>query len=222
MDKVALMDGGSLLFLLFALLGVVADWISKRRKAARAQESSMPVAPVRRSTPSASQEDPHSSQPSARAYRHWKNPQPSPASEPSGLFERLQDELRKVAEAAEISEVIDERPNAPAVVPPPLPKPPATRPSGGPPSKVRSTTPSKTDLDRAASLVEKATRELEVVKSQRPSRRLKTTAQPGGLVSFASTRRSLRDPSALRQAIILQTILEPPKSLQAAPQGESF
>ena len=56
MDKVALMDGGSLLFLLFALLGVVADWIGKRRKAARAQESSMPVAPVRRSTPSASQE----------------------------------------------------------------------------------------------------------------------------------------------------------------------
>ena len=39
MDKVALMDGGSLLFLLFALLGVVADWIGKRRKAARAQES---------------------------------------------------------------------------------------------------------------------------------------------------------------------------------------
>ena len=219
MDKVALMDGGSLLFLLFALLGVVADWIGKRRKAARAQESSMPVAPVRRSTPSASQEAPHSSQPSARAYRHWKNPQPSPASEPSGLFERLQDELRKVAE---ISEVIDERPNAPAVVPPPLPKPPATRPSGGPPSKVRSTTPSKTDLDRAASLVEKATRELEAVKSQRPSRRLKTSAQPGGGVSFASTRRSLRDPSALRQAIILQTILEPPKSLQTASQGESF
>jgi hypothetical protein len=130
--------------------------------------------------------------------------------------------LRKVAEAAEISEVIDERPKAPAVVPPPLPKPPATRPSGGPPSKVRSTTPSKTDLDRAASLVEKATRELEVVKSQRPSRRLKTSAQRGGLVSFASTRRSLRDPSALKQAIILQTILEPPKSLQAASQGESF
>ena len=221
MDKVALMDGGSLLFLLVALLGVVADWIGKRRKA-RAQESSMPVAPVRRSTPSASQEAPHSSQPSPRAYRHWKNPQPSPASQPSGLFERLQDELRKVAEAAEISEVIDERPNAPAVVPPPLPKPPATRPSGGPPSKVRSTTPSKTDLDRAASLVEKATRELEAVKSQRPSRRLKTSAQPGGGVSFASTRRSLRDPSALRQAIILQTILEPPKSLQAASQGESF
>ncbi len=222
MDKVALMDGGSLLFLLVALLGVVADWIGKRRKAARAQESSMPVAPVRRSTPSASQEDPHSSQPSARAYRHWKNPQPSPASEPSGLFERLQDELRKVAEAAEISEVIDERPIAPAVVPPPLPKPPATRPSGRPPSKVRSSTPSKADLDRAASLVEKATRELEVVKSQRPSRRLKTSAQRGGLVSFASTRRSLRDPSQLRQAIILQTILEPPKSLQAASQGESF
>lgn len=221
MDKVALMDGGSLLFLLVALLGVVADWIGKRRKA-RAQESSMPVAPVRRSTPSASQEAPHSSQPSPRAYRHWKNPQPSPASEPSGLFERLQDELRKVAEAAEISEVIDERPKAPAVVPPPLPKPPPTRPSGGPPSKVRSTTPSKTDLDRAASLVEKATRELEAVKSQRPSRRLKTSAQPGGGVSFASTRRSLRDPSALRQAIILQTILEPPKSLQAASQGESF
>ncbi|MEK9948760.1 MAG: hypothetical protein VW579_06320, partial [Verrucomicrobiales bacterium] len=196
--------------------------IGKRRKAARAQESSMPVAPVRRSTPSASQEAPHSSQPSARAYRHWKNPQPSPASEPSGLFERLQDELRKVAEAAEISEVIDERPKAPAVVPPPLPKPPPTKPSGGPPSKVRSTTPSKTDLDRAASLVEKATRELEAVKSQRPSRRLKTSAQPGGVVSFASTRRSLRDPSALRQAIILQTILEPPKSLQAASQGESF
>lgn len=222
MDKVALMDGGSLLFLLVALLGVVADWIGKRRKAARAQESSMPVAPVRRSTPSASQEAPHSSQPSPRAYRHWKNPQPSPASQPSGLFERLQDELRKVAEAAEISEVIDERPKAPAVVPPPLPKPPPTRPSGGPPSKVRSTTPSKTDLDRAASLVEKATRELEAVKSQRPSRRLKTSAQPGGVVSFASTRRSLRDPSALRQAIILQTILEPPKSLQAASQGESF
>jgi hypothetical protein len=221
MDKVALMDGGSLLFLLVALLGVVADWIGKRRKA-RAQESSMPVAPVRRSTPSASQEAPHSSQPSPRAYRHWKNPQPSPASQPSGLFERLQDELRKVAEAAEISEVIDERPKAPAVVPPPLPKPPPTRPSGGPPSKVRSTTPSKTDLDRAASLVEKATRELEAVKSQRPSRRLKTSAQPGGGVSFASTRRSLRDPSALRQAIILQTILEPPKSLQAASQGESF
>ena len=221
MDKVALMDGGSLLFLLFALLGVVADWIGKRRKA-RALESSIPVAPVRRPTSSASQEAPYSSQPSARAYRHWKNPQPSPASEPSGLFERLQDELRKVAEAAEISEVIDERPNAPAVVPPPLPKPPATRPSGTPPSKVRSSTPSKADLDRAASLVEKATRELEVVKSQRPSRRLKTTAQPGGLVSFASTRRSLRDPSALRQAIILQTILEPPKSLQAASQGESF
>ncbi|MAE24684.1 MAG: hypothetical protein CMI64_03180 [Pedosphaera sp.] len=179
MDKVALMDGGSLLFLLVALLGVVADWIGKRRKA-RAQESSMPVAPVRRSTPSASQEAPHSSQPSPRAYRHWKNPQPSPASQPSGLFERLQDELRKVAEAAEISEVIDERPKAPAVVPPPLPKPPPTRPSGGPPSKVRSTTPSKTDLDRAASLVEKATRELEAVKSQRPSRRLKTSAQPGG------------------------------------------
>jgi len=156
----------------------------------------MPVAPVRRSTPSASQEAPHSSQPSARAYRHWKNPQPSPASEPSGLFERLQDELRKVAEAAEISEVIDERPKAPAVVPPPLPKPPATRPSGRPPSKVRSSTPSKADLDRAASLVEKATRELEVVKSQRPSRKLKTSAQRGGLVSFASTRRSLRDPSA--------------------------
>ena len=221
MDKVALMDGGSLLFLLVALLGVVADWIGKRRKA-RAQESSMPVAPVRRSTPSASQEAPYSSQPSARAYRHWKNPQPSPASQPSGLFDRLQDELRKVAEAAEISEVIDERPKAPAVVPPPLPKPPPTRPSGGPPSKVRSTTPSKTDLDRAASLVEKATRELEAVKSQRPSRRLKTSAQPGGGVSFASTRRSLRDPSALRQAIILQTILEPPKSLQAASQGESF
>ena len=221
MDKVALMDGGSLLFLLFALLGVVADWIGKRRKA-RAQESSMPVAPVRRSTPSASQEAPYSSQPSARAYRHWKNPQPSPASQPSGLFDRLQDELRKVAEAAEISEVIDERPKAPAVVPPPLPKPPPTRPSGGPPSKVRSTTPSKTDLDRAASLVEKATRELEAVKSQRPSRRLKTSAQPGGVVSFASIRRSLRDPSALRQAIILQTILEPPKSLQAASQGESF
>lgn len=221
MDKVALMDGGSLLFLLFALLGVVADWIGKRRKA-RAQESSMPVAPVRRSTPSASQEAPYSSQPSARAYRHWKNPQPSPASQPSGLFDRLQDELRKVAEAAEISEVIDERPKAPAVVPPPLPKPPPTRPSGGPPSKVRSTTPSKTDLDRAASLVEKATRELEAVKSQRPSRRLKTSAQPGGVVSFASTRRSLRDPSQLRQAIILQTILEPPKSLQAASQGESF
>ena len=221
MDKVALMDGGSLLFLLVALLGVVADWIGKRRKA-RAQESSMPVAPVRRSTPSASQEAPHSSQPSPRAYRHWKNPQPSPASQPSGLFDRLQDELRKVAEAAEISEVIDERPKAPAVVPPPLPKPPPTRPSGGPPSKVRSTTPSKTDLDRAASLVEKATRELEAVKSQRPSRRLKTSAQPGGGVSFASTRRSLRDPSALRQAIILQTILEPPKSLQAASQGESF
>ncbi len=221
MDKVALMDGGSLLFLLVALLGVVADWIGKRRKA-RAQESSMPVAPVRRSTPSASQEAPHSSQPSPRAYRHWKNPQPSPASQPSGLFERLQDELRKVAEAAEISEVIDERPKAPAVVPPPLPKPPPTMPSGGPPSKVRSTTPSKTDLDRAASLVEKATRELEAVKSQRPSRRLKTSAQPGGGVSFASTRRSLRDPSALRQAIILQTILEPPKSLQAASQGESF
>ncbi len=221
MDKVALMDGGSLLFLLVALLGVVADWIGKRRKA-RAQESSMPVAPVRRSTPSASQEAPHSSQPSPRAYRHWKNPQPSPASQPSGLFERLQDELRKVAEAAEISEVIDERPKAPAVVPPPLPKPPPTRPSGGPPSKVRSTTPSKTDLDRAASLVEKATRELEAVKSQRPSRRLKTSAQPGGGVSFASTRRSLRDPSALRQAIILQTILEPPKSLQAASLGESF
>ena len=218
MDKVALMDGGSLLFLLFALLGVVADWIGKRRKA-RAQESSMPVAPVRRSTPSASQEAPYSSQPSARAYRHWKNPQPSPASQPSGLFDRLQDELRKVAE---ISEVIDERPKAPAVVPPPLPKPLPTRPSGGPPSKVRSTTPSKTDLDRAASLVEKATRELEAVKSQRPSRRLKTSAQPGGVVSFASTRRSLRDPSALRQAIILQTILEPPKSLQAASQGESF
>ena len=218
MDKVALMDGGSLLFLLFALLGVVADWIGKRRKA-RAQESSMPVAPVRRSTPSASQEAPYSSQPSARAYRHWKNPQPSPASQPSGLFDRLQDELRKVAE---ISEVIDERPKAPAVVPPPLPKPPPTRPSGAPPSKVRSTTPSKTDLDRAASLVEKATRELEAVKSQRPSRRLKTSAQPGGVVSFASTRRSLRDPSALRQAIILQTILEPPKSLQAASQGESF
>ncbi|MEC9130563.1 MAG: hypothetical protein VYE02_04235 [Verrucomicrobiota bacterium] len=221
MDKVALMDGGSLLFLLVALLGVVADWIGKRRKA-RAQESSMPVAPVRRSTPSASQEAPHSSQPSPRAYRHWKNPQPSPASQPSGLFERLQDELRKVAEAAEISEVIDERPKAPAVVPPPLPKPPPTRPSGGPPSKVRSTTPSKTDLDRAASLVEKATRELEAVKSQRPSRRLKTSAQRGGVVSFASTRRSLRDPSQLRQAIILQTILEPPKSLQAASQGESF
>ena len=221
MDKVALMDGGSLLFLLVALLGVVADWIGKRRKA-RAQQSSMPVAPVRRSTPSASQEAPHSSQPSPRAYRHWKNPQPSPASQPSGLFERLQDELRKVAEAAEISEVIDERPKAPAVVPPPLPKPPPTRPSGGPPSKVRSTTPSKTDLDRAASLVEKATRELEAVKSQRPSRKLKTSAQPGGGVSFASTRRSLRDPSALRQAIILQTILEPPKSLQAASQGESF
>ena len=182
----------------------------------------MPVAPVRRSTPSASQEAPDSSQPSARAYRHRKNPQPSPASQPSGLFERLQDELRKVAEAAEMSEVIDERPKAPAVVPPPLPKPPPTRPSGGPPSKVRSTTPSKTDLDRAASLVEKATRELEAVKSQRPSRRLKTSAQPGGVVSFASTRRSLRDPSALRQAIILQTILEPPKSLQAASQGESF
>ena len=221
MDKVALMDGGPLLFLLFALLGVVADWIGKRRKA-RAQESSMPVAPVRRSTPSASQEAPYSSQPSARAYRHWKNPQPSPASQPSGLFDRLQDELRKVAEAAEISEVIDERPKAPAVVPPPLPKPPPTRPSGGPPSKVRSTTPSKTDLDRAASLVEKATRELEAVKSQLPSRRLKTSAQPGGVVSFASTRRSLRDPSQLRQAIILQTILEPPKSLQAASQGESF
>ena len=218
MDKVALMDGGSLLFLLFALLGVVADWIGKRRKA-RAQESSMPVAPVRRSTPSASQEAPYSSQPSARAYRHWKNPQPSPASQPSGLFDRLQDELRKVAE---ISEVIDERPKAPAVVPPPLPKPPPARPSGRPSSKVRSTTPSKTDLDRAASLVEKATRELEAVKSQRPSRRLKTSAQPGGLLSFASTRRSLRDPSALRQAIILQTILEPPKSLQAASQGESF
>ena len=221
MDKVALMDGGSLLFLLFALLGVVADWIGKRRKA-RAQESSMPVEPDRRSTPSASQEAPYSSHPSARAYRHWKNPQPSPASQPSGLFDRLQDELRKVAEAAEISEVIDERPKAPAVVPPPLPKPPPTRPSGGPPSKVRSTTPSKTDLDRAASLVEKATRELEAVKSQRPSRRLKTSAQPGGLLSFASTRRSLRNPSALRQAIILQTILEPPKSLQAASQGESF
>ena len=217
MDKVALMDGGSLLFLLFALLGVVADWIGKRRKA-RAQESSMPVAPVRRSTPSASQEAPYSSQPSARAYRHWKNPQPSPASQPSGLFDRLQDELRKVAEAAEMSEVIDERPKAPAVVPPPLPKPPPTRPSGRPSSKVRSTTPSKTDLDRAASLVEKATRELEAVKSQRPSRKLKTSAQPGGVVSFASTRRSLRDPSQLRQAIILQTILEPPKSLQ----GESF
>ena len=182
----------------------------------------MPVAPVRRSTPSASQEAPYSSQPSARAYRHWKNPQPSPASQPSGLFDRLQDELRKVAEAAEMSEVIDERPKAPAVVPPPLPKPPPTRPSGGPPSKVRSTTPSKTDLDRAASLVEKATRELEAVKSQRPSRRLKTSAQPGGVVSFASTRRSLRDPSQLRQAIILQTILEPPKSLQAASRGESF
>ena len=222
MDKVALMDGGPLLFLLFALLGVVADWIGKRRKAARAQESSMPVAPVRRSTPSASQEAPYSSQPSARAYRHWKNPQPSPASEPSGLFERLQDELRKVAEAAEISEVIDERPKAPAVVPPPLPKPPPTRPSGRPSSKVGSTTPSKADLDRAASLVEKATREVEAVKSQRPSRRLKTSAQPGGMVSFALTRRSLRDPRQLRQAIILQTILEPPKSLQAATQGESF
>jgi len=222
MDKVALMDGGSLLFLLVALLGVVADWIGKRRKA-RAQESSIPVAPVRRSTPSsASQEAPYSSQPSARAYRHWKNPQPSPASQPSGLFDRLQDELRKVAEAAEISEVIDERPKAPAVVPPPLPKPPPTRPSGRPSSKVRSTTPSKADLDRAASLVEKATRELEAVKSQRPSSRLKTSAQRGGVVSFASTRRSLRDPSQLRQAIILQTILEPPKSLQAASQGESF
>jgi hypothetical protein len=221
MDKVALMDGGSLLFLLVALLGVVADWIGKRRKA-RAQESSMPVAPVRRSTPSASQEAPYSSQPSARAYRHWKNPQPSPASEPSGLFDRLQDELRKVAEAAEMSEVIDERPKAPAVVPPPLPKPPPTRPSGRPSSKVGSTTPSIAVLDQASSLVEKATRELEAVKSQRPSRRLKTFAQPGGVVSFASTRRSLRDPSALRQAIILQTILEPPKSLQAASQGESF
>ena len=65
MDKVALMDGGSLLFLLFALLGVVADWIGKRRKAARAQESSLPVAPVMFSTPSASQEAPHSSLPSA-------------------------------------------------------------------------------------------------------------------------------------------------------------
>ena len=179
----------------------------------------MPVAPVRRSTPSASQDAPHSSQPSARAYRHWKNP---PPSQPSGLFERLQDELRKVAEAAEISEVIDERPKAPAVVPPPLPKPPPTRPSGRPSSKVGSTTPSKADLDRSASLVEKATRELETVKSQRPSRRLKTSAQPGGMVSFALTRRSLRDPRQLRQAIILQTILEPPKSLQAASQGESF
>ena len=214
MDKVALMDGGPLLFLLFALLGVAADWIGKRRKA-RAQESSMPVAPVRRSTPSASQDAPHSSQPSARAYRHWKNP---PPSQPSGLFERLQDELRKVAEAAEISEVIDERPKAPAVVPPPLPKPPPAGPSVKPSTKVGSTTSSKVDLDRAASLVEKATRELEEVKSQRPSRRLKTSAHRGGMMSFASTRRSLRDPSQLRQAIILQTILEPPKSLQ----GESF
>ena len=182
----------------------------------------MPVAPARRSTPSASQEAPYSSQPSARAYRHWKNPQPSPASQPSGLFERLQDELRKVAEAAEISEVIDKRPEAPAVVPPPLPKPPPTRPSGRSSARVASTTPSKVDLDRAASLVEKATRELEAVKSQPPSKRLKTSAQPGGMMSFASTRRSLRDPSQLRQAIILQTILEPPKSLQAASQGESF
>ena len=218
MDKVALMDGGSLLFLLFALLGVVADWIGKRRKA-RAQESSMPVAPVRRSTPSASQEAPHSSQPSPRAYRHWKNPQPSPASQPSGLFERLQDELRKVAEAAD-SEVIDERPKAPAVVPPPLPKPPPTRPSGDLPSKVRSTTPSKTDLDRAASLVEKATRELEAVKITSFQKVENFCSTRGGVL--ASTRRSLRDPSALRQAIILQTILEPPKSLQAASQGESF
>ena len=222
MDKVALMDGGSLLFLLFALLGVVADWIGKRRKAARAQESSMPVAPVRRSTPSASQEAPHSSQPSARAYRHWKNPQPSPASEPSGLFERLQDELRKVAEAAEISEVIDERPSAPTLVPPPLPKSAPSKPSVKSSSKVGAATHSKEDLDRAASLVEKATCELELVKSQRPSRGLKTSAQRGRRVSFASTRRSLRDPSRLRQAIILQTILEPPKSLQSASQGESF
>ena len=215
MDKFALMDGGPLLFLLFALLGVAADWIGKRRKA-RAQESSMPVAPVRRSTPSASQDAPHSSQPSARAYRHWKNP---PPSQPSGLFERLQDELRKVAEAAEISEVIDERPKAPAVVPPPLPKPPPARPSMKPSAKVGSTTTSKVDLDRAASLVEKATRELEEVKSQRPSRRLKiSSAHREGMMSFASTRRSLKDPSQLRQAIILQTILEPPKSLQ----GESF
>ena len=175
----------------------------------------MPVAPVRRSTPSASQDAPHSSQPSARAYRHWKNP---PPSQPSGLFERLQDELRKVAEAAEISEVIDERPKAPAVVPPPLPKPPPAGSSVKPSTKVGSTTPSKVDLDRAASLVEKATRELEEVKSQRPSRGLKTSAHRGGMMSFASTRRSLRDPSQLRQAIILQTILEPPKSLQ----GESF
>ena len=94
MDKVALMDGGSLLFLLFALLGVVADWIGKRRKAARAQESSMPVAPVRRSTPSASQEDLTlpSLQPEPIATGRILSP--SPASEPSGLFERLQDELQ--------------------------------------------------------------------------------------------------------------------------------
>ena len=219
MNEVALMDGGSLLFLLIAFLGVVADWIGKRRKA-RAQESSTPVAPARRSTPSASQDNiPHPSPISARAHRHWENP---PTSQPSGLFDRLKDELRKVAEAAEISEVIDERPSASTAAPPPLPKSPPSRPSVKSSSKVGAATHSKEDLDRAASLVEKATRELEMVKSQRPSRRLKTSAQRGSMVSFASTRRSLRDPSQLRQAIILQTILEPPKSLQSASQGESF
>ena len=123
MDEVAPMDGGSLLFLLIAFLGVVADWIGKRRKA-RAQETSTPVAPARRSTPSASQDIPHPSPNSARAYRHLRNP---PTSQPSGLFDRLKDELRKVAEAAEITEVIDERPSATTVAPPPLPKSPPSK-----------------------------------------------------------------------------------------------
>lgn len=211
------MDLGSLLFLIIAILSVVADWMGKRRKAQSQADRSH-----RSPQPGGSQ---------SSAGMPGK-PAKAPGSRPS-LLDQLQQELRRMSREIQDPELLDPMRNLtqPTAEPPPLPRSSKERTSTqtaqnqfvGKKSQLASSTQSilsGDEMDAIQAKKQQAARRLEearrLTRGKSSARRAERDALRG---SLASLRRSLRNPKELKRAFVLQTILEPPKCLRLEGQG---
>lgn len=203
----AFIDNGFFLFLVIALLSAVSDWISKRR-AAKEEDDSLPAPPDIAGRES---RVPH---PGQRGSSRRKVPK---------FLEHLEKELKRLAEDSPVVEVL-ETPTAgkeTAVSRGSFTEP--NRKTFGAPDPLAAQKKKLADTERrkkeAAAKLANAKKIARRKKAAQP--RTSTHGIPQIGVNPRKLRHWVRNSAQLRTAIALNTILETPKGLQSASQGNA-
>ena len=203
------LDNGFFVFLIIALLSAVSEWLAKRR-AAKGEDDSIPAPPHRTVRPGEGPRKPVTQSESGRKRKA------------GSLFEQLEKELRKLAEDGPLVEVLEDEPKrqptrqqrestqtAPVVV--------TGVPEISDPVQVQQRKLAEIERKKkeAAQKLREARRKSDRVRKH-PKKAAATTQFTGFGTNARQIRKWVRHRKQLRSAIVLKTILETPKGLQAS------